>query len=104
LKRRPCYQFCRNFPTHYEQYATARRFEQLDTGVWLGPGATPDLVPRGLNAALDPRRVETARAFARRYSTFSPMEQRRRIILRIEELLGKRGAILSRTSSQGTNG
>ena len=92
------------FPTHYEQYATARRFEQLNTGVWLGPGATPDLVPRGLNAALDPRRVEIARTFARRYATFSPMEQRRRIILRIEELLGKRGAILSRTSSQGTNG
>jgi len=92
------------FPTHYEQYATARRFEQLNTGVWLGPGATPDLVPRGLNAALDPRRAEIARTFARRYATFSPMEQRRRIILRIEELLGKGGAILPRTSSQGTTG
>jgi len=92
------------FPTHYEQYATARRLEQLNVGVWLGPGATPDLLPRGLAGALDPRRVDIARTFAKRYSAFSPVEQRRRIVARIEELLRKRGAILSPTSSQGTSG
>jgi UDP:flavonoid glycosyltransferase YjiC (YdhE family) len=92
------------FPTHYEQYATACRLEQLQTGVWLGPGATPDLVPRGLNGALDPRRAEIARTFAKRYTAFSPMEQRRRIIIRIEEILRGRGAILSPPSSQGIHG
>ena len=92
------------FPTQYEQYGTARRFEQLQVGVWLGPGATPDLVPRGLNGALDPRRRDIARAFAKRYATFSPAEQRRRIVLRIEELLQGRGAILSAPSSQGMPG
>ena len=92
------------FPTHYEQYATARRYEQLQTGVWLGPGATADLVPRGLDAALDPRRADLARIFAKRYAAFSPMEQRRRIVLRIEELLRGRGAILSPPSTQGMPG
>jgi len=90
------------FPTHYEQYATARRLEQLNVGVWLGPGATADLLPRAIAGVLDPRRVDIARTYARRYAAFSPMEQRRRIVARIEELIQGRGAILSPTSSQGT--
>jgi hypothetical protein len=70
--------------------------------VWLGPGATADLVPPAIAGVLDPRRVDFARAYAKRYAAFSPMEQRRRIVARIEELVRNRGAILSPTQSQGT--
>ena len=40
----------------------------------------------------DPRYLANARAFARRYRPWSPQEQRRRVVARIEEL------ILSRSS------
>ncbi len=91
------------FPTHYEQYITARRLQQLGTGFWCAPHATADDVARGWSQVLEnPVYAASARAFAARYKSFSPAEQRRRIIARIEALLSKGGAILSpTTTSQG---
>ena len=82
-------------PTHYEQYGTARRLEQLGAGGWLAPGAQAAHVAQGFtNLIHDPRYAANARAFAQRYAAFSPAEQRRRIVARIEALLSERGAIL----------
>lgn len=91
------------FPTHYEQYLTARRLQKLGAAFWCGPGATKPDVVRGYTQLLaDNRYKASAQAFARRYSAFSPAEQRRRIILAIEGLLAGGGAILSPPSnSQG---
>lgn len=104
------------FPAHYEQYLTARRLEQVGSAVWL---ATHALAPRDLAAAIeralhDPRHAAAARAFAKRYTAFSPEEQRRRIIARIEQILAEGGGalpppgaapILSRSSTgQGASG
>lgn len=76
------------FPSHYEQYLTARRLEQLGAGGWFGPGAAARDVKIGVEAMTsDPRYASNARAFAQRYRTWSPQEQRRRIVARIEELL-----------------
>ncbi|MGZ5034727.1 MAG: glycosyltransferase [Usitatibacter sp.] len=98
------------FPTQYEQYITARRIEQAGCGLWLpqdaGPAQVRDMVTRML---ADPRFLESARAFARRYAGFSPAEQRRRMVVRIEQILAARreplppggGApILSRSSTR----
>jgi len=86
------------FPTHYEQYLTARRVEQLVAGGWLGRDAGPHEVRRALDQVLgESRFLECARAFGRRYPGFSPAEQRRRMVLRVEELLAAR--ILSRSST-----
>ena len=91
------------FPTHYEQYLTARRMQQLRTGFWCAPHAGAADVARGWSQVLEnPMYQSQARAFASRYTSFSPAEQRRRIIARIEALLSKPGAILSpTTTSQG---
>ena len=88
------------FPTHYEQYLTARRLQKLGTAFWCGPGAVLQDVARGYTQLLgDARYKASAQAFARRYSAFSPAEQRRRIILAIEEMLQGGGAILSAPSN-----
>lgn len=85
-----------NFPTHYEQFLTARRLQQLGAAGWIPSAATPAEVAHGFAQLTDdPRYGAAARAFAKRYSAFSPPEQRRRIVLRIEELLAERSAILS---------
>jgi UDP:flavonoid glycosyltransferase YjiC (YdhE family) len=91
------------FPTHYEQYLTARRLQRLGTAFWCGPGAQAADVARGFTQVLgDSRYKASAQAFARRYTAFSPAEQRRRIIHSIEALLAG-GAILSPPSNtQGT--
>lgn len=91
------------FPTHYEQFITALRLQQLQAGFWCAPHASADDVARGWSQVLDnPVYQTSARAFASRYKSFSPGEQRRRIITRIEALLSKGGAILSpTTTSQG---
>lgn len=84
-----------NFPAHYEQYITARRLEQVGAGGWLAPNPAAGEIARGFNRMLDdPRFAASARAFAQRYPTFSPQEQRRRIVARIEELLQASTAIL----------
>jgi hypothetical protein len=88
------------FPTHYEQYLTARRLQLLGTAFWCGPGAVEADVARGYTQLLgDGRYKAAAQAFARKYSAFSPAEQRRRIILAIEGLLKGGGAILSPPSN-----
>jgi UDP:flavonoid glycosyltransferase YjiC (YdhE family) len=77
-----------NFPAHYEQYITARRLEQVGAGGWLAPQPAPGEIARGFRKMLDdPRFAANARAFAQRYPTFSPQEQRRRIVARIEEVI-----------------
>ena len=84
------------FPVHYEQYLTARRLQQIGSALWCAPEAKPVDVTRGFAQVLDdPRHGAQARTFAKRYSAFSPSEQRRRIVARIEALLAGRGAILS---------
>ncbi len=76
------------FPTHYEQYLTARRVEQLGAGRWLPPQATPVEIATSLRSVLDePAFAASARAYAQRYPAYSPAEQQRRIVLRIEEIL-----------------
>ncbi|HEX5129236.1 MAG TPA: nucleotide disphospho-sugar-binding domain-containing protein, partial [Usitatibacter sp.] len=76
------------FPSHYEQYLMALRQRQLGTGAWLPLGATAQDVVDALDGLLrDDRALGKARAFARRYPAWSPPEQRRRIVARIEELL-----------------
>jgi UDP:flavonoid glycosyltransferase YjiC (YdhE family) len=83
------------FPTHYEQFATARRLEQLGAGGWLPPNAQhPQVAHAFTQVTTDPRYAANARTFAQRYPAFSPNEQRRRIVARIEALLRDRGAIL----------
>jgi len=82
-------------PTHYEQFATARRIEQVGAGGWLGPGAQhPQVVHAFGQLVSNPRYAVAARTFAQRYPAYSPAEQRRRIVARIEAVLRERGAIL----------
>ena len=89
-----------NFPVHYEQYLTARRLEQLGAGGWVPPGSDPGELARGFNELIaNPRFGTAARAFAQRYPAYSPQEQRRRILVRIEELLRGPEAILPPAST-----
>ena len=84
------------YPTHYEQYLTALRIEQLGAAASVPASAAPAEVALGFAKLTgDGRYAAAARAFANRYAAFSPSEQRRRIIARIEQVLGERGAILS---------
>ena len=92
-----------NFPSHYEQLLTARRLQMVGAAGWIPPQSPQGEVARGVRMLLeDPRYAANARAFAQRYPAFSPQEQRRRIVVRIEELLGTRAAILPATSSGET--
>ena len=78
------------FPAQYEQFLTALRIAQAGCGSWLGPGAKPGEVGPALRRLLeDPRYAGAARAFARRYAAFSPAEQQRRIVARIEDILSR---------------
>jgi UDP:flavonoid glycosyltransferase YjiC (YdhE family) len=77
-------------PTQYEQYLTARRMEQLGTGLWLGVEAKPTEVSAALERVLrDPAFTVAAKAYARRYSAYSAREGQRRIAVRIEEILAQ---------------
>ena len=76
------------FPQHYEQYLLARRIEQLGAGAWLPPAAQGAEIAAALDRVLaDPGIAAAARAFAKRYPAYSPPEQRRRIVARIEAIL-----------------
>lgn len=78
------------FPTQYEQYLMGERIRQLGAGLWLPEKAAPVDVQSGLRRILDvPRFMAAARAYAKRYPAYSPAEQQRRIVLRIEEILAK---------------
>lgn len=83
------------FPTHYEQFLLSLRLQQLGASRWLPMNADAAQVTAALDGALaDPRAPHVARAYANRYSAWSPAEQRRRIVASIE-------AILSPTPSPG---
>ena len=88
-------------PSHYEQYLTARRVEQLGVGAWVAGNAPAASIASAIEHVLaEPRYRANAQAFARRYPQFSSAEQRRRIVLRMEEILAAR-SILSRPPAAG---
>jgi hypothetical protein len=73
------------FPNHYEQHITALRIEHLRAGLAVrSPVPTLPLIDRLLG---DPSFANAARAFAKRYAAWSPSEQRRRVLARIEQLV-----------------
>jgi UDP:flavonoid glycosyltransferase YjiC (YdhE family) len=78
-------------PLQYEQVLTGVRLEQLAAGI-----AAPRMdAPAEAGAALDrvlrerSRLEQGARACARRYPAFSPAEQQRRIVARIEQVVAR---------------
>jgi UDP:flavonoid glycosyltransferase YjiC (YdhE family) len=90
------------FPSQYEQYLTARRVEQLGCGLWLSQEAAAPQVASAVAQMLSGRRfADAARAFARRYPSFSPPEQRRRMALRIEQIADARPILSPSSTSQG---
>ena len=92
------------FPLQYEQYLTARRIAQIGAGVVLLPEANaPQQVAGALRALVaDPRYRQAARAFAQRYPAYSPAEQQRRIVARVEEMLASPSrSILAPASKPG---
>ena len=76
-------------PAQYEQLVTAARIEQAGGGI----GVARIDAPRDVAVAFDRALRERARmrqaagAFRRRYAAFSPAEQERRIVARIEQVL-----------------
>lgn len=79
------------FPSQYEQYLTGVRLQQLGVGRWVGAGEPAAHVRKVLDALLDdPRYGTNARNYARRYPAFTPKEQRRRIVARLEQLATRR--------------
>lgn len=76
------------FPVHYEQYLSAIRIAQLGAGLCLLPDAKAQDVANALRTVLaEPRFRAAARAYAARYPAYSPAEQQRRIVKRIEDIL-----------------
>ncbi|QJR15957.1 glycosyltransferase [Usitatibacter palustris] len=85
-------------PQHYEQFLMSLRMQQLGAG--LAPGAPP--APGEITALLDrllaePAHKTNAASYAKRHPQFSPREQRRRVIQRIEDILAT-----NRTTPQGS--
>ncbi|HXF79609.1 MAG TPA: nucleotide disphospho-sugar-binding domain-containing protein [Usitatibacter sp.] len=74
------------FPGQYEQYITARRMEQLGVGAWFTPD-DDDVAQKMARVLGDPSYAEAARKYARGYAGYSPGEQARRIVMRIEEIV-----------------
>ena len=73
------------FPGHYEQHLTAVRIEQLGAGLAMRtPSPVAPMIDRLLG---DPSFTARARAFAARYPAWSPSEQRRRVLARIEQIV-----------------
>ncbi len=76
------------FPSHYEQFLLSLRLQQLGCARWLPMNAGPGAVVEAFDGLLaNPRVPAAARAFAQRYPAYSPVEQRRRIVQRIEAIL-----------------
>ena len=76
------------FPMHYEQYLSSLRIAQLGAGVVALPQASSEEVARALGAVVNDRSYrDAARAYAKRYPAYSPAEQQRRIVKRIEDIL-----------------
>ena len=78
------------FPTQYEQFLTAHRIAKLGAGAWVGPEAPAGAVAAALDRLLtDPSFKSAAKAYAARYPDYSPAEQQRRIVNRLDEILAK---------------
>jgi UDP:flavonoid glycosyltransferase YjiC (YdhE family) len=78
------------FPQHYEQHLTALRIAQMGAGISLLPDVTPGQLAEPLRRLLDDARYKAAaRNYAKRYPAYSPGEQQRRIVARIDELLAQ---------------
>ena len=76
------------FPSHYEQFLLSLRLQQLGCARWLPVNAGASAVAEAFDGLLaSPRAPAMARAFAQRYPAYSPVEQRRRIVQRIEAIL-----------------
>jgi UDP:flavonoid glycosyltransferase YjiC (YdhE family) len=76
------------FPMHYEQYLSALRIAQLGAGIVVLPEATTQEVAKAWEMmATRPGYRAAARAYAKRYPAYSPAEQQRRIVQRIEDIL-----------------
>jgi len=91
-------------PIQFEQYITARRVAQAGVGHMLAYQAGANDVARAMHEVLgNPRYAHAARTLARRYASFSPKEQRRRMAVRIEEIaaLGPAAPILAPNPSEG---
>jgi UDP:flavonoid glycosyltransferase YjiC (YdhE family) len=79
-------------PIHYEHYVTARRIEQLGAGGWLPLHAGPSQIAEAMARLLAaPRFALAARTFSQSHAAFSPAEQRRRIVARLDPLLSPKG-------------
>jgi UDP:flavonoid glycosyltransferase YjiC (YdhE family) len=90
------------FPSQYEQYLTARLVEQMGCGLWLPQNAQAPSVAQALSRVLSERRfADAARAFATRYPAYSPAEQRRRMALRIEQILAAQPILSPSSTHQG---
>ncbi|HUL57343.1 MAG TPA: nucleotide disphospho-sugar-binding domain-containing protein [Usitatibacter sp.] len=78
------------FPTQYEQFLTAQRIGQIGAGAWLSPESSAEAVAQALARLLDdPSCKRAAAAFAARYPAYSPAEQQRRMVGRIEQILAQ---------------
>ena len=76
------------FPVHYEQFLSAVRIAQLGAGIALLPAATTQEVAKAWELmTTQPGYRVAARAYAKRYPTYSPAEQQKRIVQRIEDIL-----------------
>jgi hypothetical protein len=82
------------FPTQYEQLITAVRLEQAGAAIGLRDNAAPRDVDASFERMLRERArfAQAARAFRARYPAFSPQEQRRRIVARVEQLVARKDA------------
>jgi UDP:flavonoid glycosyltransferase YjiC (YdhE family) len=78
-------------PAQYEQLVTAMRIEQLGAGLAAPRVDAPREVANAFAHALrdGPRMRRAADVLRRRYAAFSPAEQERRIVARIEQVLAK---------------
>jgi UDP-N-acetylglucosamine:LPS N-acetylglucosamine transferase len=75
-------------PAHYEQYLTARRIELLGAGITVLPQASGQELAKTLQRIItEPRFRTAARAYAKRYPAYTPAEQQRRIVMRLEDIL-----------------
>ena len=76
------------FPVHYEQFLSALRIAQLGAGVALLPEATTAQVTRAWELMMTQGSYrDRAREYRKRYPAYSPAEQQKRIVQRIEDIL-----------------
>jgi UDP:flavonoid glycosyltransferase YjiC (YdhE family) len=78
-------------PAQLEQLLTASRIEQAHAGLTVARVDAPRDVANGFEQALRERALlrKAAQAFCQRYAAFSPAEQERRIVARIEQVVAE---------------